>query len=66
MPSSVSVLSMQICVSLLILDLLLHVLLMQSDHSFLQLLEIRDMVEHLKHIILEFLLQTILFVKGLF
>ena len=63
--SLLSVLFVDIGVSGLVLDLLFHVFLVQSDDSSLQLFEVSDVMENLEDIILEFLLVALLLVQLL-
>lgn len=56
---------MDIGVSGLILHLFFNVLLVKSNHTSLELFKVGDVVEYLEHIILKFLLVTLLLVKLL-
>jgi len=60
--SLVCVLSVQVSVSLLVLDFFFDILLMQSDNSFFEFLEICNVVKALKYIVFEFLLICNLFI----
>jgi hypothetical protein len=56
---------MKISVTLLVLNLLLHVFLVESDHTLLELLEICDVVETLEDVVFELFLVGFLFLKLL-
>jgi len=63
--SLLRVLLVKVSVSTFLLHLLLHVLFVQADHSSLQFLEIGDVVQYLKNIILEGFLVALLLVEVL-
>jgi hypothetical protein len=63
--SLLRVLLVQVSVSSLLLHLFLDILLVQTNDSCLQLLKVGDVVENLKHIILEGFFVTLLLVKVL-
>ena len=56
---------MKISISLLILDLFFHVLFVKADYSFLELLEISDVMKALEYVVLELLLEALLLIKLL-
>jgi hypothetical protein len=58
-----SIFTMEISVTSLVFDFFLDVLLMESNHTSLKLLEISDMMKAFEHIIFELLLETLLFIK---
>lgn len=59
----VSVLAVEVCIALLILDFLLDVLLVEADDTLLELLEVSDVVKALEHIVLELLLEALLLIE---
>jgi hypothetical protein len=63
--SLVGILSVEICITLFVLNLLFHVFLVKSYDSLLQLLEISNVMEAFKYIILELLLIALLLLKLL-
>jgi len=56
---------MNISIPGLVLDLFFDILLMKSDDSSLELLEVSDVMKNFEDIILELLLVTFLFIKRL-
>jgi hypothetical protein len=63
--SLLSIFFMNISISSLVLDLFFDILLMKSDDSSLELLEVSDVMKNFEDIILELLLVTFLFIKRL-
>ena len=61
----VSILSMQIGISLFILDLFLDVLFVEADNALFEFLEVGDVVETFENIILKLLLETLLIIELL-
>jgi len=61
----IGILAMKVSISLLILDLFFDILFVKADDSFLELLEISNMMEALEDIVLELLLEALLFIKLL-
>jgi hypothetical protein len=55
-PSLIGILSMEVCVSLFVFHLLFDIFLMESNHSLLELLEVSNMVQAFKNVVLKFLL----------
>ena len=61
----VGILSMQIGISLFVLDLFLDVLFVEADNALFEFLEVGDVVETLENIILKLLLETLLIIELL-
>lgn len=61
----VSILSVEVSISLLILDLFLDILFVEADHTLLQLLEVGNVMKTFKDVILELLLEALLLIKIL-
>jgi hypothetical protein len=63
--SLISILPVEVGVPLFIFDFFLDVFLVESNHSFLELLEVGDMVEAFEHIVFEFLFVALLLIELL-
>jgi hypothetical protein len=61
----VGILSMQIGISLFILDLFLNVLFMEADYALFEFLEVSNVMETFENVILELLLETFLIIELL-
>jgi len=61
----VGILSVQIGISLFILDLFLDVLFVEADNALFEFLEVGDVVETFENIILKLLLETLLIIELL-
>jgi hypothetical protein len=61
----VGILSVQIGISLFILDLFLDVLFVEADNALFEFLEVGDMMETFKNVILKLLLETLLIIELL-
>jgi len=61
----IGILSVQIGVTLLILDLFFHVFFVKADDALFKFLEVCDVMQALENVVLELLLETLLVVKLL-
>jgi hypothetical protein len=55
----------QISVALLILDLFFHIFFVKANDALFKFLEVSDVMQALKHVVLELLLETFLIVELL-
>ena len=60
--SLVGVLAVEVGVTLLVLDFLFDVLFVEADDAFFELFGVGDVMQTFIHVILEFLLVTVLFI----
>lgn len=60
----IGILAMKVGVALLILDLFLHILLVKTNDTLLELLEVGNVMKAFENIILKLLFEAFLIIKG--